>query len=671
MHTLSVRKQFKPHAITWAMILAFSGQAIAEESTEPHKSRLETIKVTSQKTEETLLKVPQSLTVITGGEIEQQGINTLEDVAGRVPSMLLPSTGLAGMSKPTMRGLNAGIISFTTALPIYIDGIPVLNPVGYEAALIDIEQIEVLRGPQGTFYGRNAEVGAMTITSRKPDNEAWGNALVELGQRNKRKLQLKASTPLIKDTLYISLAGDTTSQDGNIKNTFKNEQENDRHVDNFRAQLRWTPTPKTDINLTANALKHDGGGLSTGLMSAPDEEVRSNEDTYNRSKSSSFSLSVEHEFENQMKLTSVTAQRTWEDDVNTDFDLTEMPMSQVNKYHEFNRLSQEIRLENKLGDHYWMAGLYADVDDNLIGFNSNSLMMGSLVSQNDWNGHVEALFTHWDFKLSEPLHLQVGARHEKNSQTLKNRITKVKYEGDWSHTSPKVSLSYTEGSTTSYMTVAEGFRSGGFNTLAPTGKEKYDEETLWSYELGAKSSFFNNKLDLSASVYYMDIDNMQVQENQNVTTIFISNAAKATSIGAEAEFKAYLDNWQLFGHLALNETKFDEFQDNLGNYKNNYAPYAPKHTFNLGVRYEDPKNWYGQVEVQGVGDFYIAKQNNYKQDAYQLVNAMLGYEYKQLNAALYARNLFDANYDIEGEFNGTQRNYNPPRELGVRLSYDF
>lgn len=663
-----------PTRLQMAMMLAISGiimtpKALADES-KANQTRLDKVTVTAQKSEETLIKVPQSITVLTGEELESQALDTLQDIAKRVPSMMLPSTGLTGLNPASMRGINAGVVSFSTALPMYIDGIPILNPVGYESTLIDIEQMEVLRGPQGSLYGRNAEVGAINITSRKPDNDVRAGVLVEVGERNKRKLQVKGSAPLVKDTLYFSIAGDTTSQDGFIDNTFKNEKANDTRQDNARAQLRWTPTPKTDIMLTGNYLKHDDGGQSTGLPTQPKHEVRSNEDTYNRSKATSYALNIAHQFENDLKLTAITAQRSWQDDVNSDFDLTEMPMVRFDKYHQFNRLSQEVRLENTLGEHNWMAGIYADQDDNKLRFDRYT-GMGTFKSHSDQDGHVEAVFTHWNFKLSEPLNLQVGARYEQNSQTLKNKQTQKKYDGDWSHTSPKLSLSYEQGASTTYVTVAEGFRAGGFNAFSPAGKEEYDEETLWSYEIGSKASLFNNVLDVSAALYYMDINDMQVQENTDSSNVFISNAAKATSYGAEVEFKAFLDNWMLFGHAAFNESKFDQFKDSLGDYKGNTTPYAPKHTFNLGVRYDSPQNWYGQAEVQGVGEYYLAKSNDHKQSAYQLVNMMVGYEYKQWNGALYAKNLFDTEYDIKGYFNGTRTIYNPPREVGLRLSYNL
>lgn len=188
--------------LSFAVITALSCSAQAQQTNNAQPTKLSAITVSAQKQEQKLIEVPQSVTVVSGEEIETQALDTLEDVAPRVPNLLLPPSGQSGLVAPTMRGINAGIISFSTALPMYIDGVPVLRAQGFESTLIDIDRIEVLRGSQGTLYGRNAEVGAINIFSRKPDNELRAGVLAEIGERNKRKLQLKASDPLVKDTFY-------------------------------------------------------------------------------------------------------------------------------------------------------------------------------------------------------------------------------------------------------------------------------------------------------------------------------------------------------------------------------------------------------------------------------------------------------------------------------------
>ena len=354
--------------LSFAVITALSCSAQAQQTNNAQPTKLSAITVSAQKQEQKLIEVPQSVTVVSGEEIETQALDTLEDVAPRVPNLLLPPSGQSGLVAPTMRGINAGIISFSTALPMYIDGVPVLRAQGFESTLIDIDRIEVLRGPQGTLYGRNAEVGAINIFSRKPDNELRAGVLAEIGERNKRKLQLKASGPLVKDTFYASIAGDTTSQDGYIDNTTSDEKEDDRKQDNARLQLRWTPGENTDIVLTGSYQQHDDGGQVIGLIDSPRYEMASDADSYNKSNVTAFSLNIQHRFENDVQLDAITAQHTHEERVRQDIDLTAMPAARLYKHHDFNRLSQELRLQGDLGSHHWLVGAYADRDENDLGF---------------------------------------------------------------------------------------------------------------------------------------------------------------------------------------------------------------------------------------------------------------------------------------------------------------
>lgn len=508
---MSQIRNFSLKPICLTIIGCLSLPVHAEQSSQSNPIRLADIKVSAQKHEQNLLEVPQSLTVISGEDIDEKAINTLQDLAPHVPNFLLPSAGQDGLIAPTMRGLNAGIISFSTSLPMFIDGVPVLSAQGFENTLIDIERVEILRGPQSTLYGRNAEVGAINIYSRKPDNQTRGGVVAEFGERNRSKMQLKASGALIKDKLYLALAGDTLSQNGYIDNTAKNATEDDRKQDNARAQLRWTPGSNTEVLLTASHQKHNDGGFNAGLASSSRYKVSSNADSSNKSKVNAYSLNIQHRFANGVELEAITAQRTHQERVRQDFDFTAMPMVEIYKFHDFVRLSQEVRLQGDLNDHHWLVGLYADQDRNDLGFNRYT-GMGNFLTAHDLDGHVEAIFTQWNLQLSQPWQLQLGLRYEQNHQELTDKNFGSNSKADWSHTSPKVSLSYQKDETTTYLNVAEGFRAGGYNPYSPPGLQEFDEEKLWSYELGTKGSFFDNTLDLSAAVYYMDIDKMQVQE---------------------------------------------------------------------------------------------------------------------------------------------------------------
>lgn len=134
-------------------------------------------------------------------------------------------------------------------------------------------------------------------------------------------------------------------------------------------------------------------------------------------------------------------------------------------------------------------------------------------------------------------------------------------------------------------------------------------------------------------------------------------------------FTAYLDRWSIYGNLGLTQAKFDKFKDSAGDYKDNYTTFAPEYTYNLGLRYADPSGWYNQLDINGVG--YVTKTNNFKQSAYNLVNWQVGYQHKEFDARIYAKNLFDEEYDMVGFLAPDRVVYSPPREVGLRLAYQF
>ncbi len=223
-----------------------------------------------------------------------------------------------------------------------------------------------------------------------------------------------------------------------------------------------------------------------------------------------------------------------------------------------------------------------------------------------------------------------------------------------------------------YITVAKGYKSGGFYMFAPAGKQSYDKETLWNYEIGLKSQFLDNTLTFNTSLYYMNISDMQVLTAINNQEGYISNAATATSKGfeLEANYKA-TDEISLFSAFGYNRTTYDTFSDVSGDYKGNYASFAPIYNYSIGAQYRATQGYYARADLSGYGKMYIDKANKYEQKAYEIVNAKIGYEQTNYEIYLYAKNLFDKTHNIEGYYNDSYTYLSDPREIGVQLAYRF
>ena len=263
----------------------------------------------------------------------------------------------------------------------------------------------------------------------------------------------------------------------------------------------------------------------------------------------------------------------------------------------------------------------------------------------------------------------------KKKKDIKVGGTNIHIDNEWKNISPKVSLQYDiDKNSMAYVTVAKGYKSGGFNPYALTSdKQSYDEENLISYELGYKGMFFKDTIKFNASIYYMNVDDMQVQEMVTPGVAYVVNAASATSKGIEIEFEALLnDEITLFASAGLNDTSFDDFKDTKGDYSGNINPSAPKYNFNIGTQYRVARGYYARIDLSGYGKTYFDSANKYSQKAYQLVDTKIGYEKKNYDIYIYANNLFDKEHHATNAyFNGTTTIYRESREIGLKLAYRF
>lgn len=214
--------------------------------------------VTAQKQEENVQDVLMGITVFADQDIQDRKIQSISEIADFVPNFMVFNEGGPGINTPSMRGIHAPFLSYTTSVGLFIDGIPVLSAFGYEDALLDIARIEVLRGPQGTVYGKNTEAGVVNIVTVQPDNQLNGKVSGELGRmlsaeagdKLKKEISFNVRGPIKKDRLFIGLAGQFYQRNGYIENITTAETVDDREHLSGKAHLRWTPMDRLDVSLT-------------------------------------------------------------------------------------------------------------------------------------------------------------------------------------------------------------------------------------------------------------------------------------------------------------------------------------------------------------------------------------------------------------------------------------
>lgn len=653
-----------------ALPVVTSAQNLPESAIGSAVAELPAVTVTADKTERPLEKVAASVAVIDGLELEQSQVTGMEQLEGRIPGLSFQPFGQAGLNAPVMRGLTANFNTFSTSTLLLVDGVPVHTAQGFEDAMLDVDRIEVLRGPQSTLYGRNAEAGVIAIHSLPMDNTPRASVSADIGSRNNRGLRFSLSRPLVEDTLYASISGSWLKQDGFITNTYTGGKADDRERRNLKLGLRWTPSAATDVILRYARQDYDDGGALWGAPAAAREHVASGTSSWNRSKGQSLALNASHAFSNGLRLRSITAWSDFTDDIQQDTDFLPADITHIRRDHRLRMFSQEFRLEGQLGAADWLAGVYADRNDTDL-HNVGRRMMQVEDLRADQKSRTLAVFTHWNLRLSDAWSLSAGARLERSKIEIAPQGTARK-NLDWTHFSPKLALQYQLSPEHQwYVSASRGIRTGGFNALsAASDYAAFEPEKNWSYEAGFKGWAMDKRLRYSASAYFMDIRNMQVMQMPSPGFIYITSAATATSKGVELDLDYLLSKgWQLKAGVAWNHTTFDRFLDGAANYSGHRNPFAPALTGHIGLRYDAPAGWYAQASVVGASKVYLDAANRYRRNGYGLVNLVAGYQHGNWEIAAYANNVADKTYDAAGYQNGFVTVYSPPREVGLRLTW--
>lgn len=636
------------------------------------QTELAPVTVTANKIEQLQETVPASLSVLTGEDLRKGGIHDLEDLARATPGFTFQPFGQSGTNLPVVRGLTASPTAFSSSMLMLVDGVPTLMGQGFDHNLLGVERIEILRGPQSTLYGRNAEAGVLSLHTRQPEALPYARIEAGAGSRDERTLGVDASTALLPDTLYAGVSGQWLERDGYVDNDWRGGQADDRERHSARMVLRWTPTLATDVNLRYSRQDYRDGGAQWGAADSSRRQVRSGTSSWNHSSGRSLSLDVQHEFESGLKLRSITARNDFYDRVRQDTDFQPADRFHVARDYHFNTLSQEFRLEGQWDENSWLLGVYADHDDHDLSY-QQQLPVSLSRTDVQLGGNTAALFGQWLMPLAERWTLTLGARVEQD----KVRIDPQGGSGQsqaWQRFTPKVSLQY-EWQTDAYLyaSYAEGFRAGGFNAFSRAANYPgYDPEKVKTYEVGAKGWLDDRRLRYSAALYWMDVRDMQVQQLLQPGVVYITNAASAHSTGLELEAQYLLaDNWTLVSSVGLNRTRFQRFSDGNSDYQGNRNPYAPDFTGHLSLRYDAPAGWWAQGGVDVVGKTYLDSANQYSRGGYGLINLNAGYDIGRYGFSAYVKNAADKRYDAVGYLNGTARVYSPPREIGLRVSYEL
>jgi iron complex outermembrane receptor protein len=680
--------------------------ALAEDA------RLETITVTAQKQEENVQDVPITISVFSDTALEERGIDDILELSRFTPNMLIRNKYetdivVRGISVPHQSVLQSNV-------GFYVDDVNYPITLMQNPDLYDVERIEVLKGPQGTLYGRNSLSGVINIVTRQPDDEARAAITGEYGfydpahgTSNSYRLRGSVSGPVVEEKLYIGLAGQLERSDGFMKNVTSNDDEAaEINRLNGRVTLRWTPSDHWDISLIADYLHTDDGygynqyftpgmvwngtGFSPVDFSTDHHEIAWDGENVWDQESDGQTLRLKYSA-SAVDILSITGRKRWDADLANDAGISPIPDGDWLSSYDTHAISQELRLSSNRGEarFQWLAGVYGFIEE----FDIDSVIaLYSDFRYVDIENTGFAVFGQGTYTFFGRLHVTGGLRYDSlelegdingsyfNRGSMTVDLLDIRDEDDYSEVLPKASVSYdVTDDIMIYATAAKGYLSGGFNYAFVTSSDnfRYDPEYSWNYELGLKTSWFDNKLGFNVAAFYIDIEDKQIVEylggQRNIT-----NAAEAHSAGFELELVARpakgLELFAGFGCLdAEFDADFDSNGDGIPDTDGKKLPYAPDYNYSLGLQYFHPSGFSGRFEVNYLDNFYSDAANEFEVDGYTLANARIGYLSDNYDVVLWAKNVFNEEYVSNGGpyIYGNVGVAGEPRMVGLTLNYRF
>ena len=635
----------------------------SERDVEEYK--LEAVTVTARKQKESVQKVTASMDAFTDVEIEDSGSQAVSDLMGYMPNVF-PNLNY-GINRIVVRGLKGPDSLMWAPSAFYVDGVSYLLAEMRNPDLLDLESVEVLKGPQGTLYGGNSETGVVNITTRKPGNELSAALTGGYSSFNTYKAIAKANVPLVEDRLFFNAAVSTRRSDGFMKNEYTGDYGSGIEHYNVRGALRWLVSDALSADLTLNSFSYndeDGSfRIEEGTGKTDRYTIDYNGPNTNDRDGNTQALRLDYRCDGGT-LTSITTRNGLSSKYFGDGDLTDGVAATGDMTYlikkDFEAYSQEFRLvspENN-GAWKWLAGVYGMVQSLDMNKQIDMITMGmddyrdtEVTSQN------AALFGQATYSFTERLRMTGGLRLDytqlQGEQDYEDFVgTRYFFEDHLYNTEllPKLTLAYDVAADAMlYATVGKGFLAGGFNTSFGNSQDQftYAAEHMWSYEVGAKTSWLDNRLQMNLAGFWQEIDDKQIR-NKIGTNTWIENADKARSIGFELDVKARpVQGLDLFAGIGYVNASFTEWDNGVVDYAGNALPFAPDYTYHAGAQYRHGSGLFGRIDMTGVSAYYTDSDNDYECNGYQVYNARLGYESEGWDVALWSKNVFDHEYIID------------------------
>jgi iron complex outermembrane receptor protein len=684
-----------------SLIILICGSPLAAADKE-----IEEVIVTSEFRNATLLDTAASITIFDDSIIKNRQAKHLEELLNLAPNVNF-SSGASRGRFIQIRGIGERsqfIEPLNPSVGILVDGIDFTGIAG-AATTMDIKQVEILRGPQGTLYGANALAGLINLTSNQPTENVQGELSLAIGSHNTKTMAAAMGGSLSSDVNY-RVAVQSHTSDGYITNDFLIKDDTD-NIDelSLRAIFDWQASDDLSLKLTLFRVDADNGYDAFSLDNT--RNTLSDKPGHDRQESSAVALHSNWQANEQFDVVSLISFADSDLEYGYDEDWAFPAIcagqecdgweynSEDNYLRDRDNSTLDVKLVSKkpvslLGRHAdWVFGVYARQQDE-------QLLRQYTYNASDFSSNFDtknrAIYGQLDIDISSDLSLIAGLRLESRKATY-NDSDGVDHRVDENLWGGRIALQYKlDDSAMVYGLVSRGYKAGGVNSDSSLSLQdrEFDTELMWNFETGLKGSWFEQRLQTRVSVFYQQRKDIQIKQslvqsrddsNASDFTDYFGNSGKGTNYGMEVEV-----NWlasevlSVEGSLGLLETNYDTPLS--ANLDRRDQAHAPLYQFALGASLQVSENLIWTADIEGKDKFYLSSSHDEQSDSYWLLNTNLAYSADQWSLSVWGRNLTDKDVIVRGfgGFGNDPRKYyatepyyqlGEPRTFGVSGQYNF
>ncbi|KIP89085.1 MULTISPECIES: TonB-dependent receptor [Pseudomonas] len=684
--------------------------------------RLPTVTVTAEHRSENLQKTPLAISAFDENALRDAQINNVRDLSGRVPNLTLNRQSISYSAQTYgIRGIGETDPIQEAAVAVYADDLYIPRAISSMIDFNDVERVEVLRGPQGTLYGRNSAAGAVRVITRDPDQQTRGFFELGAGTYNARNGRLLISGPLVDNTLFGSFSAIRLTRDGTVRNRTRNKDVNNVDIQSYRGKLRLAPEDSPwDVQLTL-AGTFDRGDTTSYSPFDPATgrydkfKTYSSLDPKNKLDQGSAVLRAIYTLNDNLSFKSVTAWSEFDQPV--DYDNSGQansgnaaPIQNNLILYKQRYATQEFQLNGSHDDFTYTLGLYlykerfrAERDSLTYSVAADRVNASGQYSTTDTESY--ALYGQSNYKLTPRLSLTTGLRYTSEHKNFRysnyaitpdRQITGTNFSAEtsesWASFSPKVGLEYAwSDDLVQYGYVAKGFKAGGFDNRAPTrlaAEQGFDPENVTTYEVGFKGDFAAGRLRSNIALFYNDYDDLQTNAwDPAISANLRTNVGSAHTYGLELENTALLTrDLRLTANIGYLKSKYDDFQNASGpgvSADGKEMIFAPRWNASLGLNWTVPVALPGALIAATDYQYQTRSYANalnadiYEVPAQGFWNASTSYASGDghWTTTLSVKNLLDRAYPQSVAYSAASRtayySVNDPRTVLLSVRYDL